>query len=58
MSEFTEFQSHNPINVNELNARGGVGMVSYGPGDENLLVVFYPRSVLMTAKSQEAKKGL
>ncbi len=58
MSEFTPFQSHNPIDVGQVNSQGGVAPVSYGPGDSQLLVGFYPRSVLNRAQSQQKGKPI
>lgn len=58
MTEFTPFSQHNPIDMNSLNSQGGVGAVSYGPGDNQLLVGFYPRSVLNRARSQQEGKPI
>lgn len=48
---YTPFEPHNPINMRELDAAGGVQMVGYGPGDNQLIVLFYPKAVQNKARS-------
>lgn len=52
---FTDFRPSTGIDRASLDAHG-YGMVQYGPGDEKLIVGFYRRSVINSAKSRELGK--
>lgn len=55
---YTPFEPHNPIDQRQLDANGGVGIVQYGPGDANLIVGFYPRSIHDKARSEKEGKPI
>ncbi len=55
MNDFEGLPSHNPIDRNALNAQG-IAPVNYGPDQNSLIVLFYPKAVLNPLKSQEQGK--
>lgn len=52
MNDFTEFRPISGMDMNSIQANG-YGMVQYGPGDDKLIVGFYKKSVLNSARSRD-----
>jgi len=52
MNDFTEFKPMTGMDINSIQSQG-YGMVQYGPGDDKLIVGFYKKSILNSAKSRE-----
>jgi len=53
MSDVTEFRPISGMDMNSIQSQG-YGMVQYGPGDDKLIVGFYRKSILNSAKAREA----
>lgn len=57
MSDIHEFQPMSGMDREAINAHG-YGMVQYGPGDDRLVVGFFPKAVLNRSKSQASGKPI
>lgn len=55
MSDITEFKSSTGMDIDAIK-RSGYGEVRYGPPESDMMVVFYPKSVLNQNKSQSKGK--